>query len=155
MAERHGESIFEALKENNPEYMAERYPTSKLLEVFTVRKLAAQMQSGPHATQPVILNMVTPGLCHSSLSRGITGVAGWIFFFVKLMLARSTEMGSRTLLASAVGKDDTHGQYMSDCVVQEPSEFVRSEEGMKTQERVYTELMDILEKIQPGITKNI
>ena len=44
---------------------------------------------------------------------------------------------------------------MSECVVREPSEFVRSEEGKESQERVYKELMEILENIQPGITKNI
>ena len=135
--------------------MQDRYNTSKLLEVLTVRKLAAQMKSGAHANQPVILNMVNPGLCHSSLARSITGIRGWIFYFMKLAIARTTEMGSRTLVASAASNEDTHGQYMSACHVQEPSAFVRSEEGAKTQERVYKELMDILEKIQPGITKNI
>lgn len=32
-----------------------------------------------------------------------------------------------------------------------PSEFVRSEEGKKTQKRVFDEIMAELESIQPGI----
>jgi retinol dehydrogenase-12 len=44
---------------------------------------------------------------------------------------------------------------MSECRVKEPSVFVRSEEGQKTQERTYRELMGIFEGIQPGIGKNI
>lgn len=155
MAERHEDSIFEALKKNDPTYMAIRYPTSKLLEVFIVRSLAEQMKSGPHADEPIILNSVNPGLCHSSLSRDITGFRGLMFGFRKLLLARTTEAGSRTLIAAAVAGPESAGQYMSECVVTPPSEFVRSEEGRKTQERVYTELLAILEKIQPGISKNI
>jgi retinol dehydrogenase-12 len=155
LEERNEESIFEALKKNDPNYMRDRYPSSKLLEVFVVRTLAKQINTGPHALERVILNMVNPGFCHSSLSRSVKGFQAIFFWLMKALLARSTEVGSRTLLASAAGGPETHGQYMSDCVVKEPSDFVRSEEGQKTQERVYKELMEILEKIQPGITKNI
>jgi NAD(P)-dependent dehydrogenase (short-subunit alcohol dehydrogenase family) len=155
MAERHEDSIFEALKENNPIYMANRYATSKLLEVFMVRSLAEHMKLGSHADEPIILNCVNPGLCHSSLTREATGFRGLMFGIMKLVLARSTEVGSRTLVASAAAGPESTGQYMSECVVKPPSEFVRSEEGSKTQERVFKELVDILEKIQPGISKNI
>jgi len=154
-AERQADSIFEELKKNDKGYMGDRYNTSKLLEVFTIRSLAKQMQEGPHASEPIVLNTVNPGLCHSSLARDIVGVKGLFFALFKLILARTTEVGSRTLVAAASAGDESHGQYMSDCVVVPPSEFVRSEEGQKTQQRVYEELMDILEKIQPGITKNI
>jgi hypothetical protein len=155
MAERQEESIFDALNRNDPKYMADRYQTSKLLEVFFVRALVEKISKGPHSSERVILNLVNPGLCHSSLSRSITGIQGFFFWFLKLILARTTEVGSRTLVASAEGGPETHGKYMSECAVREPSEFVRSEEGQKTQERVYKELIDVLEKVQPGITKNI
>ncbi|KAH0385834.1 hypothetical protein KCU89_g17148, partial [Aureobasidium melanogenum] len=71
------------------------------------------------------------------------------------LLARTTEVGSRTLVAAALASHDTHGQYMSDCMVEEPSKFVRSEEGKITQERVWAELSAKLEAIQPGILNNI
>jgi hypothetical protein len=35
------------------------------------------------------------------------------------------------------------------------SEYVESSEGFKMQERVYDELMERLEKISPGVTKNL
>lgn len=135
--------------------MDDRYNTSKLLEVLTVRSLAAAMQAGPHATQPVILNNLNPGLCHSELARNIKGIGGWFFWFLKVVLARSTEEGSRTIVEAASIGDESHGQYMSEALIRDPSPFVLSEEGKKTQERVYTELMEILEEIQPGISKNI
>jgi retinol dehydrogenase-12 len=155
MAERQEESIFDALKKNDPTYMADRYQTSKLLEVFFVRALAEKMNTGTHASERVILNMVNPGFCHSSLSRNAKGIQGLTFWLMKVILARSTEVGSRNLVASAAGGSETHGKYVSDCVVKDPSEFVKSEEGQRTQERVYKELIDILEKIEPGIAKNI
>lgn len=153
--ERKESSIFEALKKNDKAYFGERYPVSKLLEVFTVRSLAAQISKGPHASEKVILNTVNPGLCHSSLSRQAKGFQALFFNLFKATFARSTEVGSRTLVACAAAGEESHGKYMSDCVISEPSEFVRSEEGKKTQERVYNELLDILEKIQPGIRGNI
>ncbi|KAF4632335.1 hypothetical protein G7Y89_g5794 [Cudoniella acicularis] len=153
--ERHEESIFEALKKNDPERMKDRYQVSKLLEVFFVRSLAAKMQEGTHSNEPVVLNCFTPGLCHSALGRSVTGIAGLIFYFMKLLLAKSTEMGSRTIVKAAEMGEESHGKYMNLCAIGEPSEFVRSEEGKKTQERVWDELIEILEKIQPGISKNI
>lgn len=120
-----------------------------------IRELADKIKSGPHSTEPLILNSANPGWCHSQLSRGVSGFTAVIFYIAKLILARTTETGGRTLVAASAGGEETMGQYMSECAVTEPSEFVRSEEGEKTQTRVYTELMAILEKIQPGISKNI
>ena len=135
--------------------MDERYQVSKLLEVLFVRALAEKIQSGPHAQEPLILNCLNPGFCHSGLSRNSTGIAGLIFVLMKLLLARTTEVGSRTLVAGALAGEESMGKYMSNCGVIEPSPFVRSDEGKETGERVYTELIEILEKIQPGISKVI
>jgi NAD(P)-dependent dehydrogenase (short-subunit alcohol dehydrogenase family) len=155
LAERREDSIFEALKKNEKEYMEGRYPNTKLLEVLFVRALAEQVNKGPHASERVIINLVNPGFCKTSLSRDAKGLMWLMFTLMKLFFGRTAEGGSRTLLASAIGGPETHGKYMSECVVREPSEFVRSEEGQKTQERVYHELMEILENIQPGITENV
>ena len=69
--ERHEPSIFEAFKKDKKSYLADRYNTSKLLEVLLVRSVAAAMQKGPHAAEPVILNNVNPGLCHSELDKNV------------------------------------------------------------------------------------
>ena len=44
----------------------------------------------------VILNMLNPGFMHSELARD----AGLSLAFVKFLLARTTEVGSRTLVAA-------------------------------------------------------
>lgn len=74
---------------------------------------------------------------------------------MKFFLARTTEKGSRTLVAAVVAGEESHGMYIGDCTVVDPSAFVLSDEGKKTGERVYEELMGILEGIQPGIGKNV
>jgi len=153
--ERNESSIFEAFKKDKKSYLADRYNTSKLLEVFLVRSVAAAMQKSPHAAQPVILNNVNPGLCHSELDRKLEGISSYMLTGAKAVLARTTEVGGRTLVHSAAAGAESHGQYMSETKVKEPSAFVRSKDGAETQERVHTELMAILEQIQPGITANI
>ncbi|TVY73605.1 Short chain dehydrogenase sol3 [Lachnellula suecica] len=153
--ERKEDSIFDALNKNKPEYMKDRYPTSKLLEILFIRSLARELNNGPHADEKVILNAVNPGLCHSSLTRNSTGLASLVMYVLKMLLARKTEVGARTLVAGAEAGEESHGEYMSIGRVAQTAEFVRSEEGKKTQERVYTELIALLEKIQPGISKNI
>jgi retinol dehydrogenase-12 len=113
------------------------------------------MNVGPHSSEKVILNTVNPGFCHSSLARRATGFMLIQATIMKFFLARTTEVGGRTLVASVGAGYESHGQYMADCVVAQPSDFVLSDEGKKTEARVYKELMDILEGIQPGIAKNI
>lgn len=57
-------------------------------------------------------------------------------------MARTTEVGGRTLVHSAAAGTESHGQYMSEAKVKEPSAFVKSHEGAKVQERVHKELMN-------------
>lgn len=64
-------------------------------------------------------------------------------------------MGSRTLVAAAAAGEESHGIYMVDCAVSEPSKYVQSEKGKDAQTRLYAEVMEALEGIEPGITKNI
>jgi retinol dehydrogenase-12 len=141
-------SIFATLADRTKFRSIHRYNVSKILEVFAVRQIV-QEETGPD--YPVIINTVNPGLCHSGLMREI----GWTQYLIKfLMGARTTEVGSRTLVTAAAFGPESHGQYMSDCAIKPPAVFVTSEEGKKTQKRVWEELKGILEGIQPGILKN-
>lgn len=47
--------------------------------------------------------------------REATGL--WLLFIegLKVVLSRTTEVGSRTLVAGAVGGLETHGKYLNDC----------------------------------------
>lgn len=144
--ERDEPNIFATL--DRSEDMSERYSLSKLLEVLVIRQIAPRMKGAG-----VTLNMLNPGLCHSELSRD----AGLGLAVMKFLLARSTEVGSRTLVAAGLAGEESHGKYMSDAVVAEHdlSAFVRSDEGDRVGKKVWKELSDILDKIEPGVTANI
>lgn len=73
---------------------------------------------------------------------------------MKLLLARSTECGSRTLVHAAAQGKESHGCYLSDCEIATPSPIVASEEGRETQDRVWGELVKKLEAIKPGMMSN-
>ncbi|KAH8909066.1 short-chain dehydrogenase/reductase-like protein [Coniochaeta sp. PMI_546] len=150
--ERTKPNIFATFKDPNT-MSDDRYNTSKLLLTLIARELATQLASS--ASNPIILNIVTPGFCKSQIFRnlpfpGKLGVGAFL-----AVIGRTTEVGSRTLVSAAAAGGETHGKYLDSCQVSEPSVFVRSEEGQRVQQRVYAELMDVLEGIEPGVSRNV
>jgi hypothetical protein len=59
---------------------------------------------------------VNPGLCKTELGRESDS---WAFAIMLALVARTSEMGSRTLTHAAVGSDGENfkGEYLSDCKV--------------------------------------
>jgi len=101
----------------NPEI---RYAVSKLLQVFAVRELASVMIDQAKSTLPsVIVNCITPGACKSDFDRESTGFARIMGNLMVAMLARTTEEGSRTLVAGLAVGEDSHGGFMADCEIHE------------------------------------
>ena len=153
-----------------------RYNVSKLLQLYTVRELA-RLISGSAKSPTVVLNISNPGFCRSNIMREATGL--WLLFIegMKFVLSRTTEVGSRTLVAGAEGGLQTHGQYLNDghpdkyawidgdlfvsrdepllMLLDRVAPLVDSPEGNIVQQRVWEELSQKLETIQPGILKNI
>lgn len=148
LPERRAPDIFAALSDPKTKSFGERYEATKLLEVLINREMAPRI-----AGSGVVLNMLNPGLCHSELARD----AGFLVSLAKLIFARSTEVGSRTLVLAASAGPESHGKYMNDGEVDEGalSRFVRSKEGKETGEKVWKQLLAVLEKIEPGIGENI
>ncbi|KAK4696465.1 hypothetical protein P7C71_g1449, partial [Lecanoromycetidae sp. Uapishka_2] len=140
--------IFEALDDESKARLGERYPTSKLLQVLIVRQIASQLQDSG-----VILNMLNPGLCVSELSRE----GGLVLTVMTFFLGRTTEVGSRSLVAGALAGPQSHGHYINDGQVNDDSlsDFVKSEDGKEASKKVWEELTEILESIQPGVTSNL
>lgn len=151
LPEHRSANTFVALDDEKSARMSARYPASKLIEVLAVRELATA--TAMKDNYPVILNMLNPGLCHSQLSRD----GPWIFAVFKFFLARSTEVGSRTLVAAAAAGANSHGAYMTDGKVANGalSSWVRSADGERAQKKVWKELCQILEDIEPGVTTSL
>jgi len=127
---------------------AKRYGVSKLMNVFFTRSLAEHIPS----TAALTVNAVNPGLCHSDLTRNRKN-STLKFQIWKLVNARSTEVGSRTLLHAALSKDmqGQTGKFTNACAVAEESDLVLSPEGKTIQDRIWEETKEILEKADPKV----
>lgn len=126
-----------------------RYNVSKSMEVLFIREMVK------HTKQTPILTLVNPGLCYSEFQRDLKGPTAGVIEVMKFLLARKTEVGSRTLVAGITAGSKSHGQFMSNCENEEVAGWVRSERGVKVQKQVYEQTLAVLESIQPGISANI
>jgi hypothetical protein len=114
---------------------------------------------------------MTPGACKSDFDRESTGFARFMGNIMSAVLARSTEIGSRTLIAGLAAGEESHGSYMADCRIAEyiiyqlrmrdanavfrPGPMVRGSDGMALQKKIWDQLVIQLETIQPGISEHI
>ncbi|KAK0457807.1 uncharacterized protein EV420DRAFT_479290 [Desarmillaria tabescens] len=125
-----------------------RYYVTKLLNVFFARSLQSRLPDS------IIVNSINPGFCASELRRSITdtwymALADWAM--VKL-IGYTAEEGSRQLVWAAVAEDQNlRGGYVSFSKVVEPSDYAMSETGLKAQEKIWAELVDILSKVDERI----
>lgn len=152
--ERKAPKIFEGLAKAEGARMNDRYNVSKIIETFCVRELADRITKSKSEGK-VIVNILNPGFVDTAIMRHSSFLFSVYVSTMKKLLSRTTEEGGRTLVHGAEGGDGTHGQYLDDCKVGRYSDFVLSEEGMQTQKRLWSELSEKLDKIQPGIMQNI
>ena len=151
--------LFDALSDKQKADMTQRYQTSKLLEILALRSLTAEQ---PVSKIHVVVNTVNPGLCHSSLGRDATGGRAYAMWLMLTLLARKTDVGSRTLVHAGLSGEDTHGQFMYDCAITTPGPMVTGKavgekgkyvQGAELQQIVWDELKVKLEEIEPGVTR--
>lgn len=145
--------IFNKLSDKEAADMSQRYPLSKLLEILLVRELMNDIR-GKGEQDNVIINTVNPGFCLTTLDRDIKPSA--VVNFLKSILARTSEMGSRTEFHAAVCTSlNDQGHYLSNCMHGETSEYVQGSSGKEVGRRLYKELLAKFEVIAPGVTANI
>lgn len=93
-----------------------RYTVTKLLEHLATRELAALR---PFSETGVIVNVVDPGLCKTGLNKELglfTRAKAWC---AKLIMGRSAEVGSRTLIHGVAADEESHGKYLTSCEIRE------------------------------------
>ncbi|KAK9367901.1 hypothetical protein V1509DRAFT_658928 [Lipomyces kononenkoae] len=77
---------------------------SRSCSIFVVRSIG---ERHPASEFSVTINCLNPGLCRSELARDRPSLAFTIF---NMLIARSTEVGSHTLIHTAMAGAETHGQ---------------------------------------------
>ncbi|KZT41230.1 NAD(P)-binding protein [Sistotremastrum suecicum HHB10207 ss-3] len=133
--------------------MTSRYNLTKLFNIFFVRELAARLRPN----SPLIVNTLDPGTCQTELLKPIEDtslVARTLFWIFKTLMARSAEMGSRTIVYAALegDRDSVHGQYMTSCRVDKGSDYASSPEGLEVQKAIWDETLDFATLIDPSIS---
>ncbi|KPI43044.1 WW domain-containing oxido [Cyphellophora attinorum] len=141
------EPIFESLNDPLTADMTDRYHLSKLLLILCFRALSEKLGKPGH----MIVSYVNPGWCQTELFRTDDGGAGGRFGL--WLIGRTAEVGSRTLVHAITDGPHSHGKYLSECRVKPESAFVRSKEGAAVQEKVWKEMVRILEGIRSGVTR--
>ncbi|KAF4950763.1 hypothetical protein FGADI_7959 [Fusarium gaditjirri] len=139
--------IFSRLNDPKKSIMASRYYVSKLIIVYITREVASRL--GATEKSSVIINAPNPSYCKSGLLREKLETTPPAF------LARTSEMGSRALVAAVLAGQESNGQYMNNCQVRDPACHVTNKTGAKIQTALYEELLEKLDIIAPGVSKNI
>ena len=89
-----------------------RYQTTKLLQVFAFRELAARLAT---EKPTIVINQISPGLAKTGLTRHATGGIKILMSLFHAVFARTAEEGSRTLVHAATCGPESQGRYFSNC----------------------------------------
>ena len=146
--------ILATLNDEKKANMADRYNLSKLIVLLCLRELAGKIEK--ESGKPlIVVNNPAPGWCKTDLFRD--EYASWTLpqKLALRAIGREAEEGARTLVHGIVAGKESHGQYLSECTVKEPSAFVRSKDGAVAQKKVWAEVAAKLEEIRPGVMKLI
>ncbi|KAJ7509844.1 hypothetical protein B0H11DRAFT_1791322 [Mycena galericulata] len=136
-------NVLRALNDEAQCDILDQYPTSKLFNLFLARKIATLPKAGG-----LVVNVVDPGLCISDLGRDLN-ISSAIMYFVNL-LAWTTAKGALNLLY-AVLTPTPPGAYITSCEVRPPSSWSQSSDGIRVQEQVWDELLQVWGPVSPEV----
>jgi hypothetical protein len=144
-------NIFEALDAQTS--VLEHYNKTKLLQAMFMSRLSQAVDASGKGH--ILINAVHPGLCGTQLFRHIPFPFSLFFSALIALFGRTPEMGSRALLAGAFAGEDLHGKFMFNGEEYRLPKCMQGDEGDKLNKRVWEELMELLEGIEPGVANNI
>ncbi|PMD40170.1 putative short-chain dehydrogenase [Hyaloscypha variabilis F] len=125
----------------------DRYCVSKLFDLYIAVELAALVPR-VKGSPIVVVNCVTPGFCASGLLAQ-SGEPPLILRVLQWLVARTPEKGALCYVDAASKGEESHGQYLNHQKVWKPGELATSEEGVELRAKVWSEILDELEKIRP------
>jgi len=124
-----------------------RYGLSKLLLIFWLRHLSARWDSNK-----VIVNNVCPGMISTNFGAGAPMWTKPLVMVMKAISANPVEKGAECYVhaVECVGKE-SHGLWYRKMSLSPYADFVTTAEGAKTEDRIWKETMEVLDKVSPGI----
>ncbi|KAK3620775.1 hypothetical protein LTR56_023187 [Elasticomyces elasticus] len=144
-----GGSIFQKLNREGEVPMANYYRTSKLLVYYAVKELAIRTPVSSESN--VCLTIQTPGICKSDIFRDDVGMLKWLTMgAATAVLARSTEVGARTLVHAVNPKlpVEAHGRFLVDCQIAPEGLEYDSEQGPLIAKKWSVEIWELVKQIE-------
>ncbi|VUC30550.1 unnamed protein product [Clonostachys rosea] len=125
------------------------YPFSKFLLYMFLRELTHHV---PVSKSGVIVNFVSPGICYTELDRNAHGPVGRQVKMARMIMGRTAEMGSRTLLHGLVAGRESHGKVLSECEIKDYfiPDWMKDEKALTMGNRIWEEVSAKLEQLDPG-----
>jgi hypothetical protein len=84
--------------------------------MYGARELADRL---PFHENHVVINYLNPGLCTTDLVREASLTLKIQIAIMRFFIARTAEMGSRVELYASAAGENSHGKFISECVVKE------------------------------------
>ena len=103
----------------------------------------------------IIVNAVHPGFCGTQLFKNVAFPFTLFFYGLVALLGRTAETGARVLLSGVFAGEEMHGKFLFNGEEREFPKCMQGIEGEKLNKRVWEELLELLEDIEPGVTDNI
>lgn len=130
---------------------AERYATSKLLNLYVALELACvtPLVDGEPA---VTVNVMAPGLCQTELLSREEG-APVLLVLVQSLVGRKIEVGAKTVVDAAAKGVEAHGKYYDHQRIGKLAPLVTSEEGKKVRAKVWREILEVVQKSAPEVAR--
>ncbi|KAJ9618363.1 hypothetical protein, variant [Exophiala oligosperma] len=139
--------LYQTLNDEASSNLYDRYNVSKLLEVLFIREFVSRLShSQPSSQPPVVITLVNPGLCRSSLDRDQHFLVRMTTDVLRFIVGRATEVGSRTLVHGACAGPESHGMFMSDGKNQDVEPWIYTDQGKKVQKKVFEQTMKVLDE---------
>ncbi|KAJ7650004.1 hypothetical protein FB45DRAFT_6922 [Roridomyces roridus] len=141
---------------NNPVFckrsIGTRYFLTQLFIILFTRELARRRVSAA----PIAM-AVNPGYCTTNLDSEFKAkpIQRYMTRAADHLIARTAEMGSRTIIHAAASSELHDGGYLANGRLERESDFARSEEGRKLQERLWDETMFLLCQLDSRVRESL
>ncbi|KAJ7032034.1 hypothetical protein C8F04DRAFT_1108996 [Mycena alexandri] len=143
-SERSGAKLLETLNNESESNIMDRYPTSKLFNLFLTREIATLPQA-----KGVVVNVVDPGLCTSELGRDLPLPPFVLWVFGKI--GWTPAKGALNLLYALL-LPTSPGAYITACAEYPPPSWTLTKKGLDLQAKLWSEMVELWKGIVPEVS---
>ncbi|KAJ7066377.1 hypothetical protein C8F01DRAFT_699096 [Mycena amicta] len=134
--------ILKALNTESRSIKQDRYPTSKLLLILYARSFAELS-----AAKDVVINVVDPGLCVTSIGSDYN-IPSWAMSIIKF-IAWTSAKGSLNM-TYALLKPTPPAAYVTSCEVRKSAAWSYTKDGTRVQKQLWEEMVDVWTAASPS-----